>query len=134
MLFTAALVPRTESAMEIDEQKLTEREQRYLEHVRQAKERGISLTEVLRGARHQAAGTVFHAQGHGSQGHAAASSAIVSRWSRYQKEEGAIEVCRGTCNVGISVITRGRCSAMPGPPSERLRARARAVARGGVDE
>jgi len=45
MLFTAALVPRTESAMEIDEQKLTERERQYLEHVRHTKERGISLTE-----------------------------------------------------------------------------------------
>ena len=31
--------------MEIDEQKLTEREQQYLEHVRRAKERGISLVE-----------------------------------------------------------------------------------------
>lgn len=31
--------------MEIDEQKLTERERRYLEHVRRAKERGISLVE-----------------------------------------------------------------------------------------
>lgn len=45
MLFTAALMPFTEGTMEIDEQKLTERERQYLEHVRHAKERGISLTE-----------------------------------------------------------------------------------------
>jgi hypothetical protein len=44
MLFTAAVnAAEGEQRMEIDERNLTPRERRYLEHVRSAEERGISL-------------------------------------------------------------------------------------------
>lgn len=44
MLFSAALCRGTEDEMEAKQAELTERERAYLEHRRQAKERGLTLT------------------------------------------------------------------------------------------
>lgn len=44
MLFSAALCRGTEGEMEAKQAELTEREQAYLEHRRQAKEQGLTLT------------------------------------------------------------------------------------------
>jgi len=44
MLFSAALCRETESEMEAKQQELTPRAQAYFEHVRRAKEQGLTLT------------------------------------------------------------------------------------------